>query len=119
MQTEDTATAECPFDGCGWEVTVDKLYPEDDMAENDAEHQAEMHFEREHCGEAKVRVVLEKKVMLHPGNDVQSMVDRYHDRVADEEELRGFEVAFAFGEELERADSVGTSGENVDGDGDV
>lgn len=104
MSDAGCVTRECPYKGCGWEVSVSKVHPEDTAARNSADTEAERHFENEHCGKAKVRVVLEREVMVHPDDDLQSIVDRNHDTVANGEEPAGFEVAWASGEELEEAD---------------
>lgn len=95
---------ECPHQGCGWQIKVDKMYPEDETARDEAECHAERHFDREHRGEARVRVVLEREVSAHPEQTLQDIIDSEHDRLA-EDTPAGFEVAFAYGELLEEPDT--------------
>jgi len=105
-----TVRRECPFEGCGWSIEVAKLYPEDQMAREDAEHQAERHFDREHRGKARIKVVLEREVSPHPKQDLVEIIDHYHDQVADSFPA-GFEVAYAVGEWLEKSDDCTVSPE--------
>lgn len=98
----------CPHDGCGYQVEVEKMYPEDEMARHDAEASVERHFDRKHRGEARIRVVLEREVSVHPKQALQDIIDSEHDRLA-EDTPAGFEVAFAYGELLEVPDEPGES----------
>lgn len=105
----DELTARCPFDGCGWSIEVAKLYPEDQMAREDAEHQAERHFDRKHRGKARIRVVLEREVSVHPKQELSKILDRYHDKV-EEDRPGDFDVAYAIGEWIEEPDRSLKSG---------
>jgi hypothetical protein len=102
-----TERRECPFDGCGWSIEVEKLYPKDQQAREDAEHQAEMHFDREHRGQARVKVVLEREVSVHPKQSLSEIIDGEHDRMVDDTPV-GYEVAYAVGEFLKEPDDCST-----------
>lgn len=111
MPSDDTSNGndygsvvrKCPFDGCGWQIEVGKMSPEDETARRDAEHRAELHFDREHRGTARVKVVLEREVSVHPGQDIQEIVDHHHDTLSDDTPA-GYEVAYAVGEYIEEPD---------------
>lgn len=112
MNDTGVARRECPYNGCGWHIEVEKDWPEDEIAREDADHQAEMHFEREHGGRAKVRVVLEKEVFAHPGRELQDILDETHDEIEDKAPA-GWDVAFAYGEFLKTPE--GLEIENTEG----
>jgi len=103
MTDPGSVVRRCPFEGCTWDIEIEKLHPEDEMARQDAESQTERHIASEHRGEARVRVVLERDVSVHPKQNLQDIVDSHHDRIAADPPA-GYEVAYAFGELLEESD---------------
>lgn len=86
----------CPFDGCSWHREFD---PDDEFSKEMADHDSEMHYEREHAGRIRVQVTLEREYLI--GNreteDVRiSELERF--------EKDGYEVAHVRSEVLKEAD---------------
>lgn len=89
----------CPVKGCRYRY----LYLPGTGDENNAEEALRDHFEREHCGTARVRVVLETKVRLLPGETAGDAAARQNDRFQNER-VAGYELAYTVGEVTEAAD---------------
>lgn len=97
-----TQKRECPFPGCDWS---DQYDPGDYADELASEEMAESHYERKHAGRARVRVTLERTVMIGD-ESLGKIADRHHDKVVeevDDEALYGWEVSYAVAEEVEPA----------------
>jgi len=98
-----SAVRRCPLDGCGWQVEVEKKHPHGKVAEDDAERHAERHFDRQHRGEAEIKVILRREVSLHPEQELQDVVDREHDQVQDDVPV-GYDLVCAYGEVVKEPD---------------
>lgn len=99
MDELDKYTATCPFEKCDWESHITPIF--DDDIEDRLQKRQEEHYFREHTGTARVKVTLEKEVSVQPGQSLQSIVDSIHDSTI-EQDIRGFEVAYAVGELTEK-----------------
>lgn len=97
-ESETTVWRECRR--CGWQLEVEKSYPEDETAVAEADCQLESHFRSEHRGRAKVRVVLEREVSVHPEQELSGILDDKYDSLDDDPPF-GWAVALAYGEMLE------------------
>lgn len=91
---------ECPL--CDWEFEKEILTDVDSYVLDD---EATRHYEQEHCGKVKVKVVLEAEWQLHPGQDKKEMSTRALERFEDED-IPGFEPAYSVVETLEEAEDV-------------
>jgi hypothetical protein len=96
---QDTGTVlrECPFEGCDWAV---EFNPDNYHDELDADHRSEQHYEREHAGRVRVRVVLEYERLLG-ARTPQEVSDAAHEKWADKQPGA---LAFTYAEEIEPAD---------------
>jgi len=99
----DTVRRECPMESCDWHIEVSKIAKDDKMARLDAESQAESHFARYHRGKARIRVVLERQVTVHPEQSLTEIIDSHHEKISDSCR-EGYEVAYAVGEFIEEPD---------------
>jgi len=88
----------CPFDGCGWEREYN---PDDYHDKLDADYAAETHYERQHGGEVRVRVMLEWTEVLG-SRSPQEVSDAAHDEWAPAE--NGADLVFTYAEVIEEAD---------------
>lgn len=96
---------ECPRDDCDWSET----YRLDWDGEHTAQYRAELHYERDHCGTVRTRVVIEREGLLHPGQNLGDRADHHHDHVQErlvdtDRTLTGYEVAYAVAEITEDPD---------------
>jgi len=66
------------------------------------EHDAEMHYEREHAGKVRIKVTLEREQLLGT-RDPQDIADAYFEKMQDKE-LLGWDVAYSSVEVLEESD---------------
>lgn len=94
-----TGEVTCPFDGCDWS---DFTAPGPDMHMH-AEDIAIRHYEREHAGKCRIRVVLESERLLREGT-LQERIDSAHDRWDGTDVGVGWEVAYVLGEVVQEAD---------------
>lgn len=88
MTDTESETRECPY--CEWSIDTDDLLFDDPHV---LDHRADLHYEREHCGEVRVTVTVDRTLPLHPGQSTEQLRSHMLDLV--EGELRGFEVAYA------------------------
>ena len=100
-ESDDETVVTCPFDGCDWSRRL--AYPDSPDADMMAEHKAITHYEREHAGRCRIRVVLESEQLLRHGT-LEERIDRAHDRWADKDLGLGWDVAYVLGEVIEPAD---------------
>ena len=96
----DFIVKECPYDDCGWNW---KYYPGDELSVMTADAEASLHYERAHCGTARIRVVLEQEILLDAGDELPAVLDREHD-FFDDEENHGYDVAYTIGEVIDEPD---------------
>lgn len=68
-----------------------------------AEDLAIRHYEREHAGRCRIRVVLESEQLLRSGT-LQDRIDDAHDRWVDKDVGVGWDVAYVLGEVVQEAD---------------
>lgn len=111
--TDETTreTRECPFPDCEWTYE----YADDYDGRLDADFRSEMHYEREHAGEVRIKVTLETTQRLED-QDPAAVAERAHERFA-ERDTGPYEVAYACAEVTEEPndhsvlEEVGDSGE--------
>lgn len=98
---------DCPIDGCDYTTASDGAYERDRLAH---EHDAEMHYEREHAGRVRIKVVLETEQLLG-GRDPMDVADHHFDRMSEDDRTPfGYDVAYTVAEVIEESDV----GENDD-----
>lgn len=86
---------ECPFPDCDWEWDPDDNLVADNII---ADHDAEMHYEKQHAGKVRIQVTIEWEELLgsrEPADVREMAMERFEDS-------RG-EVAYARSEILEEA----------------
>jgi len=96
-------TIECKYEDCpkSW-----KYDPDDGLDETIAEENAESHFEIDHGGRARVQVVVEKRITVQPGMDVQKHVDDELDSFEEDYSIGRYRPAFARHEIIEEPDEL-------------
>jgi len=93
---ENVEEVDCPFEACDWS----QEYINDEEGRMMKGAKAEQHYNREHAGEARVKVVLEKTVNIGD-REPHDLSDSAHDELAGE--VPGYEVAYAVTEVVEEA----------------
>ena len=96
MTTTESTTRECPFPGCEWSYDRDGDGYTDVL---EADRRAHRHYEREHAGEVRIQVTLEKTQRLGD-RDPAAIRERLLEGLS----VPGYDVAHARTEVLEPAD---------------
>ncbi|PGF14417.1 hypothetical protein CP556_21385, partial [Natrinema sp. CBA1119] len=99
---------ECPFPDCEWAYE----YAPDYDGRLEADFRSEMHYEREHAGEVRIKVTLETAQLLGDRNPM-AVAEHAHERFADKT-TAGYEVAYACAEVTEEADDHSVLAEDDD-----
>lgn len=103
QQERATIPFDCPIEGCDYSTASEGAYERDRLAH---EHDAEMHYEREHAGRVRIKVVLETEQLLGE-RDPMDVADYFHDRFTDSDRPHGFDVAYTVAEVIEESDVGG------------
>jgi hypothetical protein len=103
-QEQSSGLMECPFDGCDWEREYD---PDDYYDELMSDSYAQRHYEDEHAGRVRVRIVLEAEQLLGD-RTAQEVSDAFHESW--EEKDLPADLMYTYAEVVEEADEHPSGG---------